>query len=135
MGTHRPSRRLPYFDRSDAWVFASLQGSVSDDRSIDFALVIGVGDMLNHAILTADEIRNALVKFAKRGLVEIDGHVAKVTALVSPLHDQVAKKRGGLFSVVDNTLAVLNSPRTKLPTLDIEPDVSFVTEVFIHGER
>ena len=134
MVTRTEPKPQAYFEWCDAWVFAALQRAICDNGNVDFTRVIGCSDVLNHAILMADEIRVALLKFAKRGLIEFDDRVVRVTPLVALMYERIARRRGGLFSVVDNTLAVLNSPRTKLPELDVDPDVSFITEKFVKGE-
>jgi hypothetical protein len=102
-----------FFTWSDAWVFASLRGAINDPGKFSLASLITTGDLLNHAIMTEDEIKQGLRRLYMRGLVEIDEENIKVTELAKILYAKVEKKRAGLFSVIDNCQKVLNSPRTK----------------------
>lgn len=115
------------FAWSDAWIFAALQGA--DDESGQVALwkLIAVADMLNHAIVSVDELRQALLRLHGSGLVQVvDGQVFR-TSLADSLHRKVRRMRGGMFSIVDNALKVLNSARTSLPVVERAPDLKFLT--------
>ena len=92
----------PEFEWSDAWVFCAVQWG-GDDLS----QVIGVGDMLNHAILNLDEINRALARLSTMGLVErVDGRIS-TSPDATKLFDVLKTKRGGLFKQVDNMLVQL----------------------------
>ena len=123
--------RTVVFDWPDARIFAALRGAGDHAGRIDFAKLVAVADALNHAIVTAEEVRRALAKLHRAGLVEVaDGRVA-TTPLATTLHEKVAGQRGGAFSIVDNALGLLNSPRTRLPVVGTTPDTAFVTEAFM----
>lgn len=117
----------PYFAWSDAWVFAALASFANETRHVDFGLLIAAGDLLNHAIFTREEIQQALSKLHARGLVDVRDATVIVTPSATGLHEKIKTMRGGMFTVVDNTLKVLNSPRTKMPPIGPTPDVSFLT--------
>jgi len=119
------------FEWPDAWIFASLRGAGDDAGTIDFAKLVATADALNHAIVTAEEVRGALAKLYVAGLVEMaDGRVT-VTPLATTLHEKIAAMRGGVFSIVRNALRLLNSPGTRLPVVDTTADTAFVTEAFM----
>ncbi|MBL8078324.1 MAG: hypothetical protein JNM55_10220 [Anaerolineales bacterium] len=122
-----------YFAWSDAWVFASLRGA-TNENSFNFVSFLATADMLNHAILRLDEVKQGFAKLYIRGLIEIEKENIKKTELAETLYIKVDKKRGGLFSLVDNCLSVLNSPRTKLPQLDVPPDLEFITPEYMSNK-
>lgn len=64
-------------------------------------------------------------------MIEIENENIKKTELATALYAKIAKRRGGLFSVVDNCLAALNSPRIRLPHIDTSPDLDFLTPEYI----
>jgi hypothetical protein len=116
-----------FFIWADAWVFASLQGAFDGTGQFSYSSLLTAGDILNHAIMTNEEVSAGFIKLYMRGLLEIDEQSIKVTKLAEMLYIKIQKKRGGLFSVVDNCLAVLNSPQTKLPHIEIDAQL----EIFI----
>jgi hypothetical protein len=77
--------------------------------------------------MTNEEIKDGLIRLYTRGLLEIDRENIKVTKLAKKLYVEIEKKQGGLFSVVDNCLEVLNSPRAKLPYIKVDAQL----EIFI----
>lgn len=129
--SNRPPGSDGVFAWSDAWVFAALRGASDDAGDVDFSKLIAVADMLNHAIVTAEEVRQALTRLHGSGLVEVIGSRVTSTSLATTLHEKIAGARGGLFSIVENALRVLNSPRTGLPVVPGAPDTAFVTDDFM----
>jgi hypothetical protein len=121
------SSKQVFFTWSDAWVFASLQGAFNETGQFSYSSLITAGDILNHAIMTNEEIKDGLIRLYTRGLLEIDRENIKVTKLAKKLYVEIEKKQGGLFSVVDNCLEVLNSPRAKLPYIKVDAQL----EIFI----
>lgn len=117
-----------FFTWSDAWVFASLKGSFDETGRFQPASLITIGDMLNHSILSNAEVKQGLAKMAMRGLVEVKEKNIELTTLAKTLYARVEKMRGGLFSVVDNCLKVLNSPRSHLPHVEVNSDLGFIDE-------
>ncbi len=122
-----------YFTWADAWVFASLRGAIGE-KGFSFVSFLATADMLNHSILSLEEIKQGLAKLYMRGLIEIEKESIRKTELAERLYSKVDKKRGGLFSVVGNCLSVLNSPRTKLPDLGALPDLDFITSEYMDGK-
>ena len=114
------SSKEVFFIWSDAWVFASLQSAFNETGQFSYSSLIIAGDILNHAIMTSEQIKDGLIRLYMRGLLEIDQQNIKITRLAEMLYVEIEKKRGGLFSVVDNCLEVLNSPRTKLPNVKVD---------------
>lgn len=123
--------RPKFFEWSDAWVFASLAGTVDDSGVVDFARLIACGDMLNHAIFEAREIRQAMVKLHQRGLVDVRENGVLALPIAEELLLKIRGMRGGLFSIPNNALKVLNSPKSNLPVIDHAPSVSFITSEFV----
>ena len=117
-----------FFTWPDAWVFASLSGATSEAGQFSFSSLIATGDMLNHAIMTNEEIKQGLTKLYICGLVEIDEENINITKLAEIVYAKAKKRRGGLFSVVDNCLSVLNSPRTELADIKVVPELDFIIE-------
>jgi hypothetical protein len=56
-----------------------------------------------------------------------------VSPTASELHREARARRGGLFSIVDNTLRVLNSPRRNFPKRESAPDLRFITRSFLES--
>jgi hypothetical protein len=122
-----------YFAWSDAWVFAALRGA-TNGNNFNFVSFLATADMLNHAIPSLDEVKQGFAKLYIRGLIEIENENITKTELAKTLYSKIDKKRGGLFSLVENCLGVLNSPRTKLPLLDILPDLEFITPEYMSNK-
>ena len=59
-----------YFTWSDAWVFAALRGAI-DETGFSFVSFLATGDLLNHSIMSQEEIKQGLGKLCMRGLIEI----------------------------------------------------------------
>jgi hypothetical protein len=120
------------FEWSDAWIFASMRGATNDDRSIDFTYLIASSDNLNRSIPSYTEIRNAFQKLYRYGLVDFKEGVIKVPFFIEEMYLKIEKKRGGLFSIVDNSLSVLNSPRTKISIKNENKiDLTFIDDNFV----
>ena len=120
-----------YFTRTDAWIFASLRRAI-DETGFSFGAFLVASDMLNHAILTQEEIKQGFAKLHRRGLIEIEKANIRKTDLADSLYAKIDKKRGGLFSIIGNCFDVLNSPRIKLPYRDTSPDLEFITPNYLN---
>jgi len=110
----------------------SANQGINESGKLDFVSFLAAGDMMNHAIMTSNEIKNGFNKLYLRGLLNIDGENIKLTTLSESIFNKISKMRGGLFSTVDNCLKTLNSPRSKLPELDEGPILEFITEEFVN---
>lgn len=106
-----------YFEWSDAWVFLSLSDYDDEFKPIELSNIIGVGDMLNHAIFLSNELRHGFKKLHVKGLIELNGNDVRLTNLGVEIRSKI---KGGRFSQVDNCLKRLNSLRLKL--IEIEKD-------------
>jgi hypothetical protein len=62
---------------SDAWVFASI---VYAGGTSDLARVIGIADMIDHAIMTYEEIAEALPRLVGAGLLEVNDGAVGISA-------------------------------------------------------
>jgi hypothetical protein len=119
------------FTWADAWIFASLECATAPSERILFPQLLHGADMLSHAVPTSGEIKHAFRTLHRRGLVRVTNGAVFVSPTASELHHEARAKRGGLFSIVDNTLRVLNSPRRNFATLESVPDLRFITRSFL----
>ena len=93
------------FEFSDAWFLTTLicnKGWASQEQ-----IIVGA-DILNHAIMTPNEIDNAIEKLVASGYVEHDQQKYRATEKAHQLADCSAFKRAGLFTKVDVILKRLN---------------------------
>jgi hypothetical protein len=93
------------FAFSDAWFLTSLL--VTSDWS-SMKDILAVGDALNHAIFTQDEIDNALKKLIPLGYMETNNKLYRATLKAHELTNCSAYKRAGMFSQIDVILKRLN---------------------------
>lgn len=126
----RRSRKMsgPAFTWEDGWIFASLTGGKASSNLVD---IVAAADVLNHAIPTAQELRAALRRLHAGGLVTIRARTVGLTPHGLRVYADGIKRRGGLFSVVDNMVKALNLPRHRLPPSPEKANVSFVTAPLI----
>ena len=117
-----------YFSWSDAWVFTALYFSNKDKKKINLSELIAAGDVLNHAIFTKDEIKNAFIKLQRRGIILIFNEIVEFTDYGLKLIEKAEKVRGGLFSRVDISLQKLNSKRNKFPFVEDVNNCDFITD-------
>ena len=115
------------FSWTEAWVFASLGGGTESDKGVTLECVISNGDVLNRAIFTAEEIQDGLRQLYRSGLVMTARNRIFITDHGKSVYENAMTRRGGLFSIVDNTQKALNTPRIKHPELDGEIDLEFVS--------
>jgi hypothetical protein len=115
------------FTDGDAWFFASLC-RIGNSGKLDLAKLIAIGDMLNHAIFTYEEIMQGLGKAQTWGLVRIVNRRYRLTKLAKAIHEQVKNARGGMFSIISSTQRILNSKRTKLQLVSEVKPCRFITE-------
>ncbi|MCW7491017.1 hypothetical protein [Leptospira meyeri] len=121
-----------YFNFSDAWVFESLIFSTKDDTILDFSQLIAAGDSLNHAILTLEEIKDALIKLQRKGFIQFSNNIIKYTESGKSIIKKNREIKGGLFSRIDISQKVLNSNITEQTS---ENNINFfdsLTEKEIH---
>lgn len=106
-----------YFTWQDAWFFTALYMTHENGNPIDLTRIIAAGDALNHAIMTNEEIKTALLKLQTRGIVEIHEERIRFTELGDKIRTNAEKVKGGTFSRIDISLQKLNSRRLKLPII------------------
>ena len=93
------------YDFSDAWFLTTL--IVIKDWA-DMKGIISVGDGLNHAIFTQNEITQALKRLIPVGYVETNGKKYRATEKAYELTNSAAYKRAGLFTQIEVILKRLN---------------------------
>jgi hypothetical protein len=85
---------------SDGWILMSVFGSHGENGATLDEL-IGVADLINHAIPTSEELSRSLTRLASCGLLaESDGRF-RIAERFIPLIAKAAEGRGGLFSTPD----------------------------------
>ena len=65
------------FTYSDAWLFVCL--CELENNKLDFPLIIGVGDALNHAIFMPKELKSGFIKLQAVGLILIAENNVDIT--------------------------------------------------------
>jgi len=120
-----------YFCWSDSWVFTALYYSNRHNKNIDFKNLLAAGDVLNHAILTIEEIKNAFMKLQERGIIFISKDNFEFTDCGKELIQKIEKVKGGLFSRIDISLKKLNSSRNKFGFSKNINNCEFITDGLI----
>lgn len=114
-----------YFEWNDAWVFVSLFIYDETFRPVELSEIIASGDMVNHAILMPNELRQGFSKLTLQELIEVKENKIRLTQKGVIIKDKIKKEKGGLFSMIDNTLKKLNSSRFKLNTHKIYSEIKY----------
>ena len=117
-----------YFTWSDAWVFTSLYPTHKGEGQLELRNVVSMGDALNRAIFTAEELKNGFAKLIARGILEFSGIMMRLTPMGKEIAENAEKVKGGLFSRVDISLKVLNAYDLKLPVTGNAAGMEFVTD-------
>jgi len=113
-----------YFNWNDAWVFTALYKSHKNNEMLNLQILIGIGDGLNHAIFTEEEIITAFNKFQKKGIFSFENQLLKISNIGKEIIEKSEKVKGGLFSRVDISLKKLNSNRNKFTDSENIADLS-----------
>ena len=129
--SQRPRSASDAFIWADAWIFASLECATDPSGRILFPQLLHGADMLNHAVPSLGEIKHAFRALHRRGLIRVAKGAVFLSPAASGLHREARAKRGGLFSIADNTFRVLNSPRRNFAKLESVPDLRFITRSFL----
>ena len=98
------------YDFSDAWFLTAL---IMRKDWANMKEIISIGDGLNHAIFTQNEINQALKRLIPVGYIETNGKKYRATEKAYELTNCVAYKRAGLFTQVYVILKRLNTKRKK----------------------
>jgi hypothetical protein len=96
------------YDYSDAWFLTTL---ILRNDWADIDQIIAIGDMINHAIFTQNEINQALQRLIPAGYIEVDNDKYRATPKAQELSNCVAYKRAGMCTKVDVILKRLNVKR------------------------
>lgn len=102
----------PTWDWSDAWVATALKAATPSTPA-SLADVVRNADMLNHAILRADDLERAVRRLVGSGLV---AHDSDRFVLTDEGQAATALAQGGLFEQVNGVLARLR----RIPLVESE---------------
>ena len=118
-------RENKYFESSDAWVFVALFNYNDEIKPLDLKEIIARGDWVNHSIFTSEELCQGFEKLISKGLIELNSKGLLLTKEGCAVKEKITNGKGGIFSMVENTLRRINSPKLKLRKIDkIEIDLS-----------
>jgi hypothetical protein len=102
---------------SDVWLLQSIM--LSEEGGASLLSIIGVGDAINHAIFTDDELESGFARLSAGGLITERDHKFFPTEKANDLYEQGSKKEGGIFTIRDRLGTLLNAspydPRQKYP--------------------
>jgi len=119
--------RAKPFVFEDAWLFAALCDPPAKTAAEHWGAIITRGDVLNRAILSFSEVERAVPKLFRHGLIAITGGRVVLTDHGRKVYENGLARRGGLFSIVSNMLAALNSNRIRHPTASQSPNLRTIT--------
>lgn len=126
----KSKKENPVFSSSDAWVFASLILSFKNNEKLNIRKIISAGDYLNHSIFSLKELRAALIKLQKSGIIRISGSGIKLTRGGGRLKKECLKIRKGLVPDIKTALQVLNEK----PISISEPEEIFILKAAEYRE-
>jgi hypothetical protein len=95
------------FQWSDAWLLMAV--SMCGKNSGDLAGIIGVGDMLNHAIFNLDELQDGFDRLINAGFVSHEDGRYRLTEAARPLFKQIRRRRLNMFEEVAALADLLQS--------------------------
>ena len=111
---------MPEWTSNDGWILMSLF-LVHRETGAELYEIISAADATNHAIPTAQELSQALTRFATCGLVAFDGRRYLITSEFLPGIRKAYEGRGGLFASAEKGLKWLRrSKLTDGPEVRIE---------------
>jgi hypothetical protein len=101
---------LSDFVRSDAWLLLSL---IYGSEPLDRQRVRDIGDFINHAIFTDDELEGGLQRLLGRGLVRRTGKKFAASSVVMKWYSDVikGKSRTYVFKDLERVESFLALPR------------------------
>ncbi|MHA1193988.1 MAG: hypothetical protein ACTSP9_17150, partial [Promethearchaeota archaeon] len=105
------------FTWKDCWVITSVlwtRGKEIDINISNLSDMIGIGDAINRAIFYLSDMKQALVKAQKKGLISIYDHKIQVSKIGEEIQTLVKKHKGGVFELVEIVQTTLNSTKLDL---------------------
>lgn len=119
------------FSWADAWVFTSFYATHKESGPLQLKEIISMGDGLNRAIFTADELKTGFSKLLSRGLLQFSGIQQCLTPLGRELAEKAEAVKGELFTRVDITLKTLNTAAPHMPHINLPSDLDILTDAAI----
>ncbi len=88
----RTQREVISHERSDAWVLLAIHLG-DGGRGTDLRMIISVGDYINHAIFTYDELAGGLMRLIAAKLVSKRGSLYRTRAAARAIFTEVKSRR------------------------------------------
>ncbi|MHA1112620.1 MAG: hypothetical protein ACTSRE_16115 [Promethearchaeota archaeon] len=112
------------FTWKECWVITSVlwtRGKEIDINISNLSDMIGIGDAINRAIFYLSDMKQALVKAQKKGLISIYDHKIQVSEIGEEIQTLVKKKiKGGILELVGIVQTTLNSKKLDLKNVSDE---------------
>ena len=86
------------FSWHDCWILLSILNRKEGSKLYE---IVGMSDVLNHAIPTEKEMETGLTKGLQAGFISKQGHNFHLTTKFKQINTEILKNKGGLFSLVD----------------------------------
>jgi hypothetical protein len=77
---------------ADIWVLQSIYLAPSDDAMPELKDILGFADAVNHAVVTFEEINNALYRLGRKGLLNIEAEKYILTDQAHELINNYSKQ-------------------------------------------
>lgn len=107
------------WSHNNGWILAALAMQGGTDVSLPD--LIAAADVMNHAIPTSGELSRSLTRFARCGLIKVDGKRYRILPEHLPSIRKALTAKGGLFTAPDKCVRWLNkSGLRELSTIRIE---------------
>ncbi len=110
------------FEWSDGWLLMSVLWC--GDDGADLSTIIGVGDMLNHAIFNLEELRDGFRRLLAAGLVAEENGQFQATVSAREMYQKIRRRRLGMFTQVEAMAQMLRSIPPVLQTQEQEYSLS-----------
>jgi len=125
---------LPRFTWSDAWLLLAVAIGGGRAGGAELKDVVGAGDMINHAMLTAAELRRGFAKLVAAGLVEDRAERFFLTGEAVVVCEKALKRRGLMKSMeyLERFLQVSGSPQVEPGFEDPEWTYPSLTDERLH---
>ena len=85
---------------SDAWLLLSIIFAAGTDKA-SLERIIAIGDGINHAIFTEEEMEGGLYRLSRGGYIEDINGFFKPTSIALKKYNEILKKKKGLLKQME----------------------------------